>query len=157
MNERTDENPESEAMKSFETIAEKYHEYLDRHVSVDMGDSVEPLLNIQAEIVGHMLYLARPLGYHRRMEKGLYAKFIRSVREKRGELIRMRKLSASAADKLAKAEFAKIDADSKYHESIADELSTLYQIGDSFRFAITQHIKFLTGERAMVATDRVHP
>jgi len=155
-NKRTEENPEKEAIESFESIASNYQEYLDRYVPVNVGDSAEPLLDIQAQIVGHMLYLARPLGFHRRREKELYSKFIQSVREKRGTLI-SQKLSASAADKIAKAEFAHIDAESKKHEAIADELHTLYQIGDSFRFAITQHIKYLTGERFMVGSDKVHP
>lgn len=154
--DRTDENCEKEAMESFDKVAKKYKEYLKNYFPIEEGDSVEPLLWIQAEIIGHLVYIARPLGYHRRKEKEFYAEYVEKMRKRRAELL-PRESSATAATAKAKAEFAHIDAKSKRHGAVSDELDTLQQIGDSIRFAISQHIKVLTNERLMVASDKVHP
>jgi len=155
-NERTEANMEKEAIESFDKVAEDYKKYLKNYFPVEEGDSVEPLLWIQAEIIGHLVYIARPLGFHRRREKELYAEYIEKMRKKRAQLL-PREKSATAAEAKAKAEFSEIASASKRHEATADELYTLYQIGDSIRFAIAQHIKQLTSERSMIASDKVHP
>ena len=146
---------EKDAIESFEKVAEEYRKYLERYVPIKEGDSAEPLLYTQAEIIGHLVYIARPLGFHRRREKELRADYLKGMRTKRAKLIHTEK-SAAAAEAKAKAEFAHLDCEAMKHEGIADELFTLYQIGDSIRFAISQHVKTLTNEKIMVRSDVIN-
>lgn len=155
-NSRTDVNMETEAMESFEKIAKEYKDYLKTCFPVEEGDSVEPLLFKQAEIIGHLIFIARPLGYHRRKEKEFRAEYIEKMRRRRAELLRTER-SATAAEAKAKGEFAHTDAKSRRHEATADELDTLFQIGDSIRFAISQNVKYLTNEKTMLRSDKINP